>query len=139
MNMSITERVVRRQYQQYVMERDRVLLDLVFNSALTQKELDEAMEVCDIDVLGAAKSLMLSYIMRDFPEFKFPDYAAPRLRGLIDYFRFANIRVLSHFSKIGKALNAAGIPVLIFKGGAMKILRPELCRPMGDVDVLVPP
>ena len=139
MNMSVAGRVMRRLYQENVTERDRVLLDLVFSSSLTQRELDKALEVCDIEVLGGAKSLLLSYIMRDRPDLRFSGYAAPRLRGLINYYRFANMRVLSHFSRIGRALNAAGIPMLVFKGGAMRILRPELYRPMSDVDILVPP
>ena len=139
MSSSISEYVMHRQHQQHVTGMDRVLLGLVFNSPLTQEDLDAALKVCDIEVMGGAKSLMLSYIMRERPELRFSDYTAPRLRGLIDYFRFNNIRILAHFSKMGNALNAAGIPILIFKGGAMKILRPELCRPMGDVDILVPP
>jgi hypothetical protein len=88
--------------------------------------------------MGAHKSLLLSYLMRDHPELKFSDYAGPRLKGLISFHRFANMKILAHFSKIGKALNGAGIPMLLFKGGAMKVLRPELSRPMGDVDVLIP-
>jgi hypothetical protein len=40
---------------------------------------------------------------------------------------------------VGKALNSAGIPVLLFKGAAMKALRPLCPRPMNDVDFLVPP
>jgi hypothetical protein len=111
----------------------------VFSPSPTQSCLDEALRVCDIEVLGAHKSLMLSYFMRDHPELEFSPYAKPRLQGLVDFYRFANVRTLAHFSKIGKALNAADIPVLLFKGAAMKVLRPDLSRPMGDVDILVPP
>jgi hypothetical protein len=68
----------------------------------------------------------------------FSAYAGPRVKGLISFFRFANMKILARFAKIGKALNRAGIPMLLFKGGAMKVLRPAMHRPMGDVDVLVP-
>lgn len=139
MNLSHSDRIVRRFYHQYVMERDRTLLNLVFNPAPTQKHLDEALEVCDIEILGANKSLMLSYFMHDHPELVFSPYTKPRLQGLVDFYRFANIKTLSYFSKIGKALNIQNIPILIFKGAAMKKLRPALSRPMGDVDILIPP
>jgi hypothetical protein len=139
MTPSPAERVVRRFYQQYVNERDRALVDLVFSPSPTQACLDEALRVCDIEVLGAHKSLMLSYFMRDHPGLEFPPYAKPRLQGLVDFYRFANVGTLAHFAKIGRALNAGDIPILLFKGAAMKVLRPDLPRPMGDVDILVPP
>lgn len=132
------DRVVGKMYGQYVKPIDRALLDMVFAENPTQAMLDECLRVCDIEALGAQKALMFSYLMREHPELRFSSYATPRLKGLIDYFRFANIQVLHHFSRIGKALNAAGIPTLIYKGAAMKILRPDLSRPMGDVDVLIP-
>lgn len=135
---SSMERLVDKLYRKYVSETDRVLLDCVFSPAPTQAMLDECLRVCDIEAMGAHKSLLLSYLMQDHPELKFSDYAGPRLRGLIQFFRFANMKTLAHFSRIGKALNRANIPMLLFKGGAMKVLRPGLSRPMGDVDVLIP-
>jgi hypothetical protein len=125
-------------YRQYITKEDQVLLDTLFAPAPSQEMLDECLKVCDIEVLGAYKALLFSYLMREHPELKFSPYEGPRLEGLIHFFRFANMKVLAHFSRIGHALNAAGIPVLIFKGAAMKALRPELSRRMGDVDVLVP-
>jgi hypothetical protein len=131
--------VIARLCGQYVSAEDRVLLETVFAPAPTQARLDACLRVCDIEVMGAHKSLLLSYLMRGHPELKFPAYAAPRLQGLINFYRFANLKTLQHFSRIGKALNAAGIRPLLFKGAAMKLLRPELSRPMGDVDILIPP
>jgi hypothetical protein len=135
---SPSDRVVHRFYSQYVAEQDRTLLNLVFHPKPTQGFLDETLAVCDIERLGAHKSLMLSYFMREHPELEFSPYVKPRLQGLINFYRFANIKTLSHFAKIGKALNAYDIPLLLFKGAAMKTLRPELARPMSDVDVLIP-
>lgn len=130
--------VVQKFYSHYVSERDRTLLDLVFTPSPTQSRLDKALETCDIEAMGSSKSLMLSYLMREHPELKFSSYTKPRLQGLVNFYRFANIKTLSHFSKIGKAFNAAHIPMVIFKGAAMKVLRPDLSRPMGDVDILIP-
>lgn len=125
-------------YAQYVIERDKVLLDIVFHKSPTQDDLDKALQQCDIEVLGSHKSLMLSYFMREHHDLTFPSYVKPRLQGLVNFYRFANIKVLSHFSKIGRVLNTHSIPILLFKGAAMKTLRPELSRPMGDVDIVIP-
>lgn len=132
------EHLVKKLYKKYVNTADQALLNLIFSEHPTQSLLDESMQICDIESLGAKKSMLLSYLLHEHPELQFSDYAAPRLKGLITYFRFKNTKTLAHFSKIGKALNNADIPILLFKGGAMKVLRPELARPMGDVDILVP-
>jgi hypothetical protein len=138
MSRLASERMLRRLYQPYVVEKDRLLLDLLFNPSPTQQELNTVLNTYDINVLGAVKALPLSHLMREHPELDFFEHTA-QIRGLADYFRFANARILSHFSTIGKALNAADIPILIFKGAAMKVLQPERCRPMSDVDIVVPP
>jgi hypothetical protein len=125
-------------YDEHVSEQDQLLLNCIFIEEPTQELLDHAMQVCDIEVLGGHKSLLLSYLMQANPELKLPDYSGPRIEGVFRYFRFANMKVLAHFSKIGRALNKASIPLLLFKGGAMKVLRPELSRRMSDIDIVVP-
>lgn len=117
---------------------DRLLLDLVFKENPEQKELDEFFTRWDIERGGAHKSMMLSYFMKAHPELTFSDYTKPRLEGLLNYYRFYNTRTLSRFPGLGRALNRAGIPILVFKGLAMKLLRPELPRVMEDIDFIVP-
>ncbi len=131
-------RVVARLYQTHLDARDQCLLDFRFAAAPTQAMLDACLEHCDIEVMGAHKSLLLAYVRREHPELVFSEYAGPRIDGLIRFFHFANTKTLAHFSRIGKALVAAGIPILLFKGAAMRVLRPELPRPMGDADILIP-
>lgn len=131
-------RLVNRLYPMHVKSIDEILLNCVFDENVNQKKLNICLEKCDIEALGGAKCLLLSYLMQDNPELRFPEYSGPRIRGLINFWRFRNLKTLAHFSKIGRALNAAGITMLLFKGGAMKHLRPELPRTMGDVDIFVP-
>lgn len=131
-------RLVGRLYKQYVSAADQALFDFVFSNEPTQESLKRCLDACDIEVVGADKAVLLSYVGYEHPELKFSDYAGPRIKGLNTFFRFKNMKVLSHFSRIGKAYNEAGIPMLLFKGGAMKVLRPNLSRPMGDVDILIP-
>lgn len=123
----------------YVTANDQLLIDTVFARQPAQDMLDRCLERNDIEVIGGYKSLLLSYLQKDHGELRFSEYAAPRLRGLIEFYRFANIKLLSHFSRIGKVVNRAGIPFVLLKGAAMKVLRPELPRPMNDVDILVSP
>ena len=131
-------RLVTKLYGTHLSARDQHLLDFRFAKAPTQAMLDDCLEQCDIEALGGAKSILLAYARREHPELIFSDYAGPRIDGLIHYFHFANTKTLAHFSRIGKALNRAGIPLLLFKGAAMRALRPELPRPMGDSDILIP-
>jgi hypothetical protein len=132
------ERLVKRLYGQYVRKDERALLDFIFCGPHTQERLDACLRDCDIEVLGAPKTLMLSYVMLKNPDLVFSDYAGPRIKGLIDFYRFRNLASLAHCTRVGKVLNEAGIPLLLFKGAAMKALRPNLPRPMSDVDILVP-
>jgi hypothetical protein len=132
------ERLVKKLYEQYVKQNERALLDFIFCGPRTQERLDHCLQHCDIEALGDAKTLMLSYVMLEKPDLVFSDHTGPRIKGLIDFYKFKNLRILAHCSKIGKALNEAGIPLLLFKGAAMKALRPRLPRPMGDADVLIP-
>ena len=81
---------------------------------------------------------MLSYFMKRHPELNFTAYEGPRLKGLLKFFRFKNLSTISHFTKIGRELNKAGITPMLLKGGAMKFLRQDLPRVMSDIDILVP-
>ena len=137
-DISITDALIENFYNEILKPEDRKLLELFFSKNPTQQELDELLKDWDIEVKGSAKALMLAYFMKQHPELKFSSYVAPRLKGLINFFRFQNLKVMAHYTKIGKALNANGIKPMILKGGAMKYLRQELPRVMGDIDALVP-
>ncbi|MDR2210030.1 MAG: nucleotidyltransferase family protein [Spirochaetaceae bacterium] len=138
MKRDIKELLIRRYVQLVINPRDRLLLDLVFKEGPTQTGLDTFFSSWDIEREGAHKALMLSYFMKMHPELAFPDYTRPRLEGLLNYYRFYNMQTLAHFPGLGRALNRAGIPILVFKGMAMKLLRPELPRVMEDIDFIVP-
>ena len=118
-------------------EKDKKLLGFIFKETVSQEELDKFFENWDIEVEGGNKNLMLAYFMKMHPELKFSDYTGPRLKGLLNYYKFKNIKLLSQFSKICNKLEKEGISSLIIKGGAMKFLRPEYPRVMGDIDILV--
>lgn len=134
----LIKRLARAIVQKHVSERDRLLVETVFARNPTQARLDQYLARCGADAMGGYKALMLSYLVKDHPELVFSGSSKVRMENVIRDYRFANIRVLSHFSKIGKALNREGIPMLLLKGVVLKALRPEMARPMGDVDFFVP-
>ena len=118
-------------------EKDLKLLDLIFLQEPSQQELDEFLSSYDIEVAGSYKALLLSYFMKMHPHLKFTDYETPRLKGLLNFYRFENMKLISCFMKIGQVFRENHIKMMVLKGLAMKCLRPELSRVMGDVDVLV--
>jgi hypothetical protein len=113
-------------------------LDLIFAENPTQKDLNELLKVWDIEVKGGHQALILSYLMKTHSNLDFSDYTRPRLEGLLNFYKFSNLKTISQFAKLGKTLNARGIPLILLKGGAMRFLRPDLPRVMGDIDFLVP-
>lgn len=118
-------------------DSDRIILNLVFAEKPSQEDLDKCLSNYDIEVVGGHKALMLAYFMKMHPDLKYSDYVKPRLKGLLQYYRFQNMKLVSHYTKICKKLEEAKIKFLIFKGGCMKHLRPEYPRVMGDIDILV--
>lgn len=136
--LSITDALIENFYREIMKPEERRFLQMAFEENPSQKELDKLLNIWDIEVKGSNKSLLLSYVMKRHPELKFTNYEGPRLVGLLKYYRFQNLKVISRFSAIGKKLNENGIIPIIFKGGLMKHLRPELPRVMGDIDIIVP-
>lgn len=118
-------------------DQDASLLRMTLAEHPSQEELDAFLAAWDLEVEGATKSLLMSYFLKAHPELHFPEYYGPRLRGLMDYFRFHNIKLIAQFKRIASRLAENGITVTMFKGGAMKHLRPTLSRKMSDIDVLV--
>ena len=118
-------------------DTDKVLLNLVFTEKPEQEDVDKCLEKYDIEVTGGHKALLLSYFMKMHPDLKYSDYVAPRLRGLLQFYRFQNMKLISHYTKICRELEKANINFLILKGGCMKYLRPDYPRVMNDIDILV--
>lgn len=120
-----------------ISDSDKKLLQFLYKKDVTQKDFDEFEKGYDIEAHTSDRNLMLSCFMKNHPELKFSDYTRPRLNGVFNYWRFANLNLVSHFTKIGKELNKNGIVPMIIKGGLLRYLRPEIPRAMGDIDILI--
>lgn len=125
-------------YSELVSKEDQKLLELTFAKKIEQAQLEEFLKNWDIEKFGGKKSMLLSYVMKTNPDLKFPMYEKPRLEGLLKYHRFHNLKLITHYTKIVRELNRKNIFPMILKGGAMKHLRPDLSRTMGDIDILIP-
>jgi hypothetical protein len=130
--------IVEAFYQELVSSEDQKLFELAFAKKIDQGQLDKFLKDWDIEKFGERKSMMLSYVMKTNPKLQFSIYEKPRLEGLLKYHRFHNLKLIAHYSKIVRALNAENIFPMILKGGAMKHIRPDLSRAMGDIDILLP-
>ncbi len=124
-------------YDHLVSKNDQDLLNLAFCENITQKQLDDFLSTWDIEAEGGAKALLLAYVMKHHPDLTFNEYTGPRLKGVLNFHRFENLSLVSHYTKIVHELNKNNIIPMIMKGGAMKHLRPELPRHMGDIDILI--
>ena len=136
--ISITDALIENFYQEIMCDEEKKLMKLVFSNNPTQDELNELLKIWDIEVKTSTKSLLLSYFQKRHPDLKFTSYEEARLKGLLRNYRFRNMQVISPFVKIGKVLNDNNVIPMILKGAAMKYLRQDLPRVMGDVDILVP-
>lgn len=137
-NISITDALIENFYNEILTAEEKDLLEISFKTNPTQEELNELLKKWDIEKKDASKSLMLAYFIKMHPHLRFTSYEEPRLKGLLNFFRFRNLKTIAHYTKIGKALNKNGIEPIILKGGAMKFLRSDLPRVMNDIDIVIP-
>lgn len=130
------DRLVNHYISSLLTPNDLKLLNLIFSQNPTQEQLDEFLPTYDIEVAGSYKVLLLSYFMKMHPHLRFTTYETPRLKGLLNFYRFQNLELISKFVKIGRIFKENGIKMMVLKGFAMKCLRPDLPRAMGDIDIL---
>lgn len=133
----IVDATVRGLYEGFISKQDRQLIQICFRKNFNQKNLDKFLNDWDIEAAGSKEAVIVACFMKMHPELKFDTYTGPRLKGLINYLRFQNLELISHFSRIVRRLNQNGITPMVIKGGAMRYLRPDLPRVMGDIDILL--
>lgn len=134
----IIDEAVNEIFDRIILPKDRQLLKIAFNPDVEQKDLDDFLEEWDIETVGLHQAIIVAYTMKMHPKLKFDAYTGPRLKGILNYLRFQNLELISHFSKITRRLNQENIFPLIIKGSVMRYLRPDLPRVMGDIDILLP-
>ena len=135
--ISLADDTVNYFRNKYLTPDDILLLNMISKNSISQPEFNDFIEKWDIESKGGQKALMLSYLMKKHPELNYPSYIGPRLKGLLQFYRFRNVKLEAEFKKICTVLKDKNIEIMIIKGGAMKHLYPELPRVMGDIDIIV--
>ena len=135
---SVSQNVISYYKNSYISENDEKLLKIIFNENVSQADLDNFLSEWDIEKEGAHKALIFSYFMKTHPKLIYSQYIEPRLNGMLKYYRFKNLNLLSHYKRICTALTEANIDILIIKGGALRHCNPDFPRLMGDIDIIVP-
>ena len=121
----------------YLTDSDTKLFDFILRKEVSQTEFDDFIKSWDIEEEGGDKALFLSYFMKTHPDLEYPEYIEPRLKGILQYYRFKNLKLISGFMKICNRLKEEKIDIMIIKGGAIKHYRPDFPRIMNDIDILV--
>lgn len=132
------EDVILTQGDEALGDLDRRLLKLALDEGTTQEDIDAFVKDWDIEAAPIRSVMLVAYIMKTRPDLEFPATISPRLKGVLSFCRFQNLKREAHFRKVSSALSAEGIPSLVMKGGAMKVYRPDFPRWMNDIDMLVP-
>lgn len=118
---------------------ERTILSFALSrDGITQAQLDSFLSDWDIEKAPIFNVMLLAYATARREDLVLPPSVGPRLKGVLQYCRFQNLKKEAHFNRVAKALEEAGIPALILKGGAMKVYRPDFPRWMNDIDFLVP-
>ena len=82
-------------------------------------------------------NFLLARLFQNNPDIEIPKALEPRLKGVLRWFQYRNISLLSGLKQLIVELNKNDIPVLLIKGAAMRILEPNQSRMMADVDCAV--
>ena len=96
---TITDALIDNFYNSILKKDEKKILELAFSENMHQEDLDDLLKIWDIEVKGGAKSLMLAYIMKMHPEMKFTSYEEPRLKGLLNFYKFSNMGIISHYKR----------------------------------------
>ena len=121
-----------------IRQRDTQLLRLTLSENITDADMAELLDGCDISEESLHFNLLLARLINKHPNIKFPRKHIPRVQGISKFVRFKNLSLFNAFNQVGTELNRREIPILLMKGIALKQRWPQSVRPMFDIDFAVP-
>jgi len=133
----ISALIIKNYKRMHIKNNDKKLYNIILRKEVSQEAFDNFIKDWDIEEEGGMKALLLSYFMKTHPELRYPEYIEPRLKGILQFYRFKNLKLISHFIRICNKLKSENIDIMIIKGGAIKHYRKDLPRIMGDIDIIV--
>ena len=123
-----------------ISEKQEYLLKLYTSKEnVTKDEIYHLLYDFDYDIEKETLNFnfLLAHLFQNNPHIEIPKDIEPRLKGVIRWFQYRNISLLSCLKQLIGELNKKNIPVLLIKGAAMRILEPNKSRMMADVDCAV--
>lgn len=123
-----------------ISEKQEYLLKLYTSKEnVTKDEIYHLLYDFDYDIEKETLNFnfLLAQLFQNNPHIEIPKDIEPRLKGVIRWFQYRNISLLSCLKQLIGELNKKNIPVLLIKGAAMRILEPNKSRMMADVDCAV--
>ncbi len=120
-------------------KKEEYLLKLYISETVTKDEVYYLFNNLDYNIEKETLSFnfLLANLFQNNPHIEIPKDIEPRLKGVLKWFRYRNILLMSGLKQLTVALNNNDIPVLFIKGAAMRILEPNRLRIMADVDCTV--
>lgn len=116
--------------------RDERLIRLVLSDDAGQQTLDAFLQNWDLEHEGSRSGLILAIFKQQHPELDFHMYSGPRLDGLVNYFRFKNLSMLSEAARIAKDNRSRGKDYAVSGNCAMRLRVPQNPRFSTELAVL---
>lgn len=119
---------------EFLQDKKGRILTLAVAESMEHKEREKILSDIDIETLQASDALLLALARQRYEVADFGADIEPRLKGLIQYQRFANLKQQAVFSETAGLLNRAGIVPMISHDSAMKYYRPDGLRYFDSVE-----
>lgn len=135
---NVVNKLIKRFFDELLLKNDENLLKLTFSKNVSQEDVNLLLSSYDKEDLNGTHFLLIDYLQKEHGNIDIPENLKFPIANFLRLQKLQNLKVISHFKKIGNGINSKNIPFMIMKGGVMKFLRPNYLRAMGDIDVLVP-
>lgn len=123
--------------KEFISKDEKKLIEYAFSNNTTKTDIDLIVHDWNKYSCDDSKILLLLYLLKVCPDLFINTNLNSRLKEIYNKYRMNNLVIITPFIKAGKVLNENGIYPLILKGLAMKHLRQDMPRIMGDVDFLL--
>lgn len=122
-----------------VTDKERLLLRQYISASPDPAEIKKLFSMVHYEEETFAFSYMLSRLCAQHGFHWAPAMLQPRIRGCYRQIAVGNISRLNIMFKMAGQLASRGIPILVIKGGALRLgALANIPRQMGDVDIVVP-
>ena len=123
-----------------LLPKEEFLLKLYVKEAVTDKEVYHLLYDFnyDIEKEDIEFNFLLADLLKNNPNIEIPKNIKPRLNGIINFFQYKNVQLLSCLKQLALELNIKNIPIMLADISTMRVLDKNKIRMMFDIDCAVP-